>query len=86
MTAPHPTKAVATILDEFMARYVEKEAKLRQRDLIRRAFDALVKPARKIGIYELRRSDVARIPGQIRRTTQLVMGPNRDARLSSKGV
>jgi integrase len=73
--APSPaTKTVATILDEFMARYVEKEAKLRSAELIRRAFHALVKPAiGKIGIYELRRSDVARMLDEIADGRGLVM-------------
>jgi integrase len=73
--APPPaTKTVATILNEFMARYVEKEAKLRSAELIRRAFDALVKPAiGKIGIYELRRSDVARMLDKIADERGLVM-------------
>jgi integrase len=73
--APPPaTKTVAAILDEFMARYVEKEAKLRSADRIRRAFDALVKPAiGNIGMYELRRSDVARMLDKIADERGLVM-------------
>ena len=57
--APIPTsKTIAIVLDEFMERYVEREAKLRSAGYIKRAFEQLVKPRiGKIGVYELRRSD-----------------------------
>jgi integrase len=60
--APIPkTSTVSGVLDDFVERYVEKEAKLRSGPYIKRAFDQLVKPViGKVGIYELRRSDVAR--------------------------
>ncbi len=72
---PIPTaKTVAAVLDDFMARYVEKEAKLRSADCIRRAFDALAKPSiGKIGVYDLRRSDVARMLDKIADERGLVM-------------
>jgi integrase len=61
--APTPaTKTIAAILDEFVGRYVEREAKLRSAGYIKRAFEQLVKPRiGKIGVYELRRSDVAKM-------------------------
>jgi integrase len=73
--APVPTsKTVAAVLDEFVARYVEKEAKLRSADLIRRAFDQLVKPEiGTTGINELRRSEVARMLDKIADDRGLVM-------------
>jgi integrase len=50
---------VAGMLDRFIERYAEKEAKLRSTDQIKATFDRLVKPAiGKIGIYDLRRSHV----------------------------
>jgi integrase len=55
---PHG-KTIADLLDEHVARYVEKEAKLRSAAGIKSAFDRLVKPQiGGIGIYELRRSHV----------------------------
>jgi integrase len=73
--APGPTsKAVAAILDEFMERYVEREAKLRSAGYIKRAFEQLVKPRiGKIGVYELRRSDVAQMLDKIADERGLVM-------------
>jgi integrase len=73
--APVPTtKTVAVVLDEFMERYVEKEAKLRSADCIKRAFEQLAKPSiGKIGVYELRRSDVARMLDKIADERGLVM-------------
>jgi integrase len=69
-----PGQTIAAVLDEFMARYVEKEAKLRSADHIRRVFDALAKPSiGKIGVYELRRSDVARMLDKIADERGLVM-------------
>jgi integrase len=50
-------ETVGDVLDKFVERYVEKDAKLRSAGTIRSAFDRLVKPA--IGntpIYELRRT------------------------------
>jgi integrase len=50
---------VSGMLDMFMARYVEKEAKLRSGDQIKMIFDRLVKPRiGKLGIYDIRRSHV----------------------------
>jgi integrase len=53
-------ETVSGLLDRFIERYVEKEAKLRSGDQIKATFDRLVKPAiGKTGIYDLRRSHVA---------------------------
>jgi integrase len=73
--APTPsTKMVAAVLDEFVERYVEREAKLRSADYIKRAFEQLVKPRiGKIGVYELRRSDVAQMLDIIADERGLVM-------------
>jgi len=73
--APIPTsKTIAIVLDEFMERYVEREAKLRSASYIKRAFEQLVKPRiGKIGIYELRRSDVAQMLDKIADDRGLVM-------------
>ncbi|WP_426608637.1 tyrosine-type recombinase/integrase [Bradyrhizobium sp. McL0616] len=50
---------VAGLLDMFVTRYVEKEAKLRSTDQIKHTFERLVKPEiGDIGIYEIRRSHV----------------------------
>jgi hypothetical protein len=60
--APVPTtKTVATVLDDFIARYVRnKERPLRSGDAIESAFNRLVKPRiGKVGVYELRRSHIA---------------------------
>jgi integrase len=47
------------LLDLFVERYVEKEAKLRSADQIKAAFKRLVAPAiGKLGIYDIRRSHV----------------------------
>ena len=72
---PLPTsKAVSGLLDDFVERYVEKEAKLRSALAIKRAFDQLVKPTiGKIGIYELRRFDVAKMLDEIADERGLVM-------------
>jgi integrase len=57
---------VAGLLDTFIARYVEKEAKLRSGDQIKATFDRLVKPAiGKTGIYDLRRSHVVNMLDEI---------------------
>jgi integrase len=71
----HPTtNTVAGVLDEFIERYVEKEAGLRTALAIKRAFDQLVKPLiGKIGVYELRRSDVARTLDKVADERGLVM-------------
>jgi integrase len=59
-------ETVANLLDEFTARYIEKDAKLRSADDIRSAFDRLVKPAiGNIGIYDLRRKHVVRMLDEI---------------------
>jgi integrase len=71
---PPTTNTVGGLLDEFVERYVEKEAKLRTAYPIKRAFDQLVKPSiGKIGIYELRRSDVAQMLDEIADERGLVM-------------
>jgi integrase len=60
--APIPAmKSVSSVIDDFMTRYVRnKERPLRSADQIQSAFDRLVKPRiGKIGVYELRRSQVA---------------------------
>jgi integrase len=50
---------VSDLLDKFIDRYVEKEAKLRSGDQIKKAFERLVKPAiGNLGIYDIRRSHV----------------------------
>jgi integrase len=68
------SKTVAVVLDDFVARYVEKEAKLRSAAYIKRAFERLAKPRiGKIGIYELRRSDVAGMLDKIADERGLVM-------------
>lgn len=68
------TNTVSGLLDEFVERYVEKEAKLRTAYAIKRAFDQLVKPPiGKIGIYELRRSDVAQMLDEVADERGLVM-------------
>ena len=66
-TPPPATKAVADVLEDFMARYVRnKEGPLRSADHIESAFDRLVKPRiGKLGVYELRRSHVAEMLDQI---------------------
>jgi integrase len=58
---PPAIKAVTTVLDEFITRYVRsKEKPLRSADIIESAFNRLVKPQiGKIGVYELRRSHIA---------------------------
>jgi integrase len=68
------TKTVSGLLDEFVERYVEKEAKLRTGHPIKRALDQLVKPSiGKIGIYELRRFDVAKMLDKVADERGLVM-------------
>ena len=60
--APPPAiKAISTVLDEFITRYVRnKEKPLRSADEIESAFNRLVKPQiGKVGIYDLRRSHIA---------------------------
>ncbi|MGY3358829.1 integrase [Bradyrhizobium sp. GM0.4] len=50
---------VAGLLDMFVTRYVEKEAKLRSGEQIKDTFERLVKPEiGNIGIYEIRRSHI----------------------------
>jgi integrase len=67
-------KSVNGLLDEFVERYVEKEAKLRTASAIKRAFDQVVKPSiGKIGIFELRRSDVAQMLDKVADERGLVM-------------
>jgi integrase len=55
-------ETVADMLDEFVRRYIEKDAKLRTGEAIKSAFERLVKPAiGQVGIYDLRRSGVVRM-------------------------
>jgi integrase len=55
-------ESIADMLDEFVQRYIEKDAKLRTGKVIKRAFERLVKPAiGQIGVYDLRRSGVVRM-------------------------
>jgi integrase len=57
---------VSGMLDMFIARYVEKEAKLRSGDQIRAIFERLVKPKiGKLGIYDIRRSHVVTMLDEI---------------------
>lgn len=52
-------ETISGLLDKFVARYVEKEAKLRSADSIRDTLDRLVKPRiGRLGIYDIRRSHV----------------------------
>jgi integrase len=67
-------ETVADLLDEFLARYVEKEAKLRSVKDIKAAFERLVKPAiGKLGVYELRRSHIVKMLDDIADNSGLVM-------------
>jgi integrase len=72
---PAPTtESVSGLLDQFVQRYIEKEAKLRSSEAIKRAFDQLVRPTvGRIGIYELRRSDIAEMLDKIADERGLVM-------------
>jgi integrase len=55
-------ETISDLLDEFVTRYVEREAALRSHRNVRRTFERLVKPAiGYVGIYELRRSQVVRM-------------------------
>ena len=55
-------ETISDLLDEFVTRYVEREAALRSHRNVRRTFERLVKPAiGHVGIYELRRSQVVRM-------------------------
>ena len=59
-------KTVAGVLDQFVARYVEKDAKLRSAGMVKQQLDRLVKPRiGKIGIYDLKRSQVSRMLDEI---------------------
>jgi integrase len=59
-------ETVSGLLDRFIERYVEKDAKLRSGDQMKATFKRLVKPAiGKIGIYDLRRSDVVAMLDEI---------------------
>jgi integrase len=52
-------KTVGGVLDQFVERYVKQEAKLRSAKMIEDQINRLVKPAiGKLGIYQIRRSDV----------------------------
>ena len=54
------------MLDQFVARYVEKDAKLRSAGMVKQQLDRLVKPRiGKIGIYDLKRSQVSRMLDEI---------------------
>jgi integrase len=55
-------ETIASLLDEFVERYVKKDAKLRSHVNIERTFNRLVKPAiGNVGIYDLRRSQVVKM-------------------------
>jgi integrase len=59
-------ETISDLLDEFVTRYVEREAALRSHRNVRRTFERLVKPAiGHVGIYELRRSQVVRMLDRI---------------------
>jgi integrase len=59
-------ETIGSLLDEFVVRYVEKDAKLRSADTIKSAFDRLVKPEiGNVGIYDLRRSALVRLLDKI---------------------
>jgi integrase len=59
-------ETVSGLLDKFVERYVKKEAKLRTADQIEATFDRLVKPKiGKLGIYDLRRSNVVNMLDEI---------------------
>jgi integrase len=67
-------QTVADLLDDYVARYVEKDAKLRSADTIKRTFERLVKPAiGKVGIYDVRRSHVVTMLDNIADKSGLVM-------------
>jgi integrase len=67
-------KTVADVLNEYFARHVEKDAKLRSAATIRSAFDRLVIPAiGGLGIYDVRRSDVATMLDDIADSSGAVM-------------
>jgi integrase len=65
--ANQPTeKNISGLLDNFVSRYVKKDANLRSADMIEQVLDRLVKPRiGKVGIYELRRSQVSRMLDEI---------------------
>lgn len=66
--APVPTvKTVAEVLDDFMSRYARnKDRPLRSANEYERAFNRLVKPAiGKLGIYDVRRSNIVEMLDQI---------------------
>jgi hypothetical protein len=60
-------KTVAAVLDDFMARYARAKGQpLRSADQIESAFDRLVKPRiGKLGIYAVRRSNIAAMLNEI---------------------
>lgn len=57
---------VSALIDQFVQRYAEKDAKLRSADQIKTQLDRLVKPRiGKVGIHDLRRSQVSRMLDEI---------------------
>jgi integrase len=59
-------ETIGGLLDEFVERYVEREAALRSRRNVKRTLERLVKPAiGNVGIYELRRSQVVKMLDKI---------------------
>jgi integrase len=64
---PTKTQTVADVIDDFVEQYVrDKERPLRTADAYESTFERLVKPAiGKIGIYDLRRSHVAKMQDKI---------------------
>jgi integrase len=65
--AAKPAKMdVAALIDQFVARYVEKAANLRSGDQIKVQFDRLVKPRiGTVGIYDLKRSMISKMLDEI---------------------
>ncbi len=59
-------ETIGDLLDKFVERYVEKDAALRSGNAINRIFERLVKPSiGKVGIYNLRRSQVVEMLDEI---------------------
>jgi integrase len=57
---------VAALIDRFVERYAEKDAKLRSAGMIKQQLNRLVKPRiGKIGIYDLKRSQVSKLLDEI---------------------
>jgi integrase len=65
--AANPAKMdVSALIDQFVERYAEKDAKLRSAGMIKQQLDRLVKPRiGTVGIHDLRRSQVSRMLDEI---------------------